>query len=361
MENFLDPNSPDYSSPLKIAKRDRSNFSKKNVSPTRMLDIGGTVESLILVSPGRKNLTKKEKSTRIVEDVDTLFNQYEALLNKFNEINDHNKFLVKKVMKLEKYVEEIDSEKSKIAETLGELLTDTTQNENKLDKVEESVKSVNSTLSSFKKNNKANETIGAGLKKQILEIQKIVDNLQSVISSKGTEDPGSYANIVRNGNGIQKITEKVIAESKIRSVKELNIIITGIEPDNLTEGTTLETKVYELIAMIDTNAEISNTFRLFSKKDKKFTDKVVVTLSSKETRDGIIKLSKSILKGRSIFINPDLTPMEMEVEFKLRQEKKVLSSKLSDDEKLITSYYIRNSSIFSYNNVSKKHELVKSV
>jgi hypothetical protein len=109
--------------------------------------------------------------------------------------------------------------------------------------------------------------------------------------------------------------------------------------------------------MIDNKAVIINSVKLFSKKENKFTNKVVVTFSSKDVRDHIIKLSKSILKGKSIFINADLTPMEMEIEYKIRQEKNVLISNLSDDEKTIKSYHIRNSSIFSFNNISKKHEL----
>ena len=141
----------------------------------------------------------------------------------------------------------------------------------------------------------------------------------------------------------------------------MNVIISGLEPDILDEGSTLQSKVYGLISMIDNKAVIINSVKLFSKKENKFTNKVVVTFSSKDVRDNIIKLSKNILNGKSIFINADLTPMEMEIEYKLRQEKNILISNLSDDEKTIKSYYIRNSSIFCFNNIKKKHELVESV
>ena len=78
----------------------------------------------------------------------------------------------------------------------------------------------------------------------------------------------SYANIVKNGGSIQIITDKVLTEAKIRSSKEMNVII----------------------SMIDNKAVIINSVKLFSKKENKLTNKVVVTFSSKDVRDHIIKL-----------------------------------------------------------------------
>ena len=80
----------------------------------------------------------------------------------------------------------------------------------------------------------------------------------------------------------------------------MNVIITGLDPNNLDVGTTLQSKVYSLIALINKDVDIINSIKLFSKKENKFTNKVVVTLASKEARDNIIKLSKNILKGKSI-------------------------------------------------------------
>ena len=81
----------------------------------------------------------------------------------------------------------------------------------------------------------------------------------------------------------------------------MNVIITGLDPDNLDVGTTSQSKVYSFIALINKDVDIINSVKLFSKKENKFTNKVVVTLASKEARDNIIKLSKNILKGKSIF------------------------------------------------------------
>jgi hypothetical protein len=48
---------------------------------------------------------------------------------------------------------------------------------------------------------------------------------------------------VKNVGSIQKITDKVLTEAKIRSGKEMHVIISGLEPDILDEGSTLQSKV----------------------------------------------------------------------------------------------------------------------
>jgi hypothetical protein len=264
--------------------------------------------------------------------------------------------------KLQKRVDAIDSDKSKIAEIVSEIKSDGVVQDNKIIKVEDNIKSLSTSLNTFKKTNKVNDAIHNGLKKQIADIQETVDNLKTTASEVGnTNNSLSYADIVKNGGGIQKLTDKVLNEAKIRNLKEVNVIITGLDLDNLEMGDTIQSKVNDLLSTISEDFEIINSVQLFSKRDNKLTNKVVVTLPSKEIRDNLIKLSKPILRGQSIFINPDLTSMEMEVEYKLRQEKKKLFSLLPDDEKEIKSYYIRNNSIFMYHKITKKHELVKAI
>jgi len=50
-------------------------------------------------------------------------------------------------------------------------------------------------------------------------------NLQNVVPSSNNQFP--YANIVKNGGNIQKITDKVLTEAKITSGNEMNVIISG--------------------------------------------------------------------------------------------------------------------------------------
>ena len=71
------------------------------------------------------------------------------------------------------------------------------------------------------KNIKSNEIIyNGGLKKQCVDMQATLQNLQNIVPSSDNVNQLSYAYIVKNGGSIQKITDKVITEAKIRSCKE---------------------------------------------------------------------------------------------------------------------------------------------
>ena len=129
-------------------------------------------------------------------------------------------------------------------------------------------------MNGFKKIIKSNESIYGEFKKQCVDMQATLQNLQNIIPSSDNVNQLSYANIVKNGGSIQKNTDKVITESKIRSCKEMNIIISGLEPDLIEEGTSSQSKVYDLIHSIDDKAEIVNSVKLFSKKENKFTKKL---------------------------------------------------------------------------------------
>jgi len=94
-------------------------------------------------------------------------------------------------------------------------------------------------------------------------------NLQNIVPL--SENQLSYANIVKYGRSIQKITDKVFTEAKIRSGKEMNVIISCLEPDILDEGSTLQSKVYGLISMIDNKTVIINSVKLFYSVRKKIS------------------------------------------------------------------------------------------
>ena len=51
-------------------------------------------------------------------------------------------------------------------------------------------------------------------------MQATLQNLQNIVPSSDNVNQLSYAYIVKNGGSIQKITDKVITEAKIRSCKE---------------------------------------------------------------------------------------------------------------------------------------------
>ena len=69
----------------------------------------------------------------------------------------------------------------------------------------------------------------------------------------------------------------------------------------------------------------------------------------------LINESKLLLKGKGIFINTDLTKIQIELDYKLRQEIKRLFSNLSEEDRTI-SHYILNVEQFS--NMIKQTKLI---
>jgi hypothetical protein len=59
----------------------------------------------------------------------------------------------------------------------------------------------------------------------------------------------------------------------------------------------------------------------------------MVTMSTNIMRDTIVSKSKHILRGQNIYINNDLTKLERQAEYELREEKLNQINKLEGDDK----------------------------
>ena len=86
----------------------------------------------------------------------------------------------------------------------------------------------------------------------------------------------------------------------------------------------------ELLQSIDASATFTE-FRRF-KKDKNYINKAMVPLSTKLMRDTIVAKSRNILRGQNIYINKDLTKLEIQAEYQLREEKGYQINKLEGDD-----------------------------
>ena len=81
------------------------------------------------------------------------------------------------------------------------------------------------------------------------------------------------------------------------------------------EGVTVLSAIFDLISSIDKNINLNDCKRMKSKAANSFINKVIVTLDSVACRDKLINKSKSVLKGKGININPDLTKLQMEADY----------------------------------------------
>ena len=141
--------------------------------------------------------------------------------------------------------------------------------------------------------------------------------------------------------------------------KEKNVVISGFNFDTLNDGETVLSVVIGLIQELDNNILLTDCKRLKNKTTNQWIYKVIVSFSSVANRDKIINKSKSHFKGKGIFINPDLTKLQMELEYTLRQEKKRLINNLSEEDRNNCSFYIKGKTIFKYDKINKVHSVFK--
>jgi hypothetical protein len=137
------------------------------------------------------------------------------------------------------------------------------------------------------------------------------------------------------------------------------VVISGFNFDTLNDGETVLSVVTGLIQELDNNILLTDCKRLKNKTTNQWINKVIVSFSSVANRDKIINKSKLHFKGKGIFINPDLTKLQMELEYKLRQEKKRLINNLSEEDRNNCSFYIKGKTIFKYDKINKVHSVFK--
>jgi len=158
------------------------------------------------------------------------------------------------------------------------------------------------------------------------------------IRSETIEKSKSYASVAKGLTVSNDVDiDTIFDEQTQRSVKEKYVFISGIDFSSLQEGESVLSAVSDLISSIDENIKLSDCKRMKSKAANSYINKAIVTLNSVACKDKLINKSKSVLKGKGIYINPDLTKLQME-DYKLRQEKYRLISNMTVDEKTISQF-----------------------
>ena len=162
---------------------------------------------------------------------------------------------------------------------------------------------------------------------EVSVIKLEIDNIRNSISANNSEvnvgNRKTYASVVSGVDvGKEVDIDTLFAEQTQRNIKEKNVVISGFDFDALKDGESVLSAVTGLIQAVDDNIKLTDCKRLKNKATNQWINKVIVSFNSAANRDKIINKSKIIFKGKGIFINPDLTKLQMELEYKLRQEKK---------------------------------------
>ena len=200
--------------------------------------------------------------------------------------------------------------------------------------------------------------------REISDITLKIDNIQTSFSAVDSEDNAlkrkTYASVVAGVDfGKEADIDTLFVEQTQRMAKEKNVVISGFSFDTLNDRETVLSVVTGLIQELDNNILLTDCKRLKNKTTNQWINKVIVSFSSVANGDKIINKSKLHFKGKGIFINPDLTKLQMELEYKLRQEKKRLINNLSEEDRNNCSFYIKGKTIFKYDKINKVHSVFK--
>lgn len=134
------------------------------------------------------------------------------------------------------------------------------------------------------------------------------------------------------------IMEKMIEETKMRNDKANNLVISGL-PENSGDNSEEEDKksivnIMNHLGIVNAENKISKTRRI-PRMNRDSTvvraSPLVVELSDKSTRDRVLRMSRELKNNdnyKSVYINPDLTTYEMEIEKQLRIRRNIENDKL---------------------------------
>ena len=185
---------------------------------------------------------------------------------------------------------------------------------------------------------------------KIMALEKIVNSIpKSVISSSTCE----AWNLVVSKNKAKSqqqidIINTVTKENKDRERRDKNVIIFGIKESTKTDITEKKADDLEEIQKLAHNVHIvkDNIVRLFRIKSKSGVSPIIVELKDSGIRNEFIK--RTHRKFKDIYVNPDLTESQRNLDKQLREECHKLNEPLNLKENWnnVTEYYvIRNNEV----------------
>ena len=185
---------------------------------------------------------------------------------------------------------------------------------------------------------------------KIMALEKIVNSIpKSVISSSTCE----AWNLVVSKNKAKSqqqidIINTVTKENKDRERRDKNVIIFGIKESTKTDIT--EKKADDLVEIHkltdNVNKDQDNIVRLFRIKSKSGVSPIIVEFKDSGIRNEFIK--RTHRKFQDIYVNPDLTESQRNLDKQLREKCRKLNEplKLKENWSNVDEYYvIRNNEV----------------
>ena len=201
------------------------------------------------------------------------------------------------------------------------------------------------------------------IKNQIGELEVIRDNLgggmATDIANSDIKNTETWTQVPsRNSLNDKKMINTAASEMSDRTDRSRNIVISGLPFNNVTKECNHHSIIDSFLKDNNINVDFSINKKIYNKSKSGIINMVIIRVASAVLRDKILLDIKPRLKNKKIFFNVDKTPLELQIEYQLRQDMRKLILGLSDTDKNIIHYYIKNQKIYKVVKGSSSHVLV---
>ena len=142
---------------------------------------------------------------------------------------------------------------------------------------------------------------------------------------------------------------KAVQEELGKRDRSSHIVLSGL-PFSGNNGKSDEDIVEAFFVGHSVTATFTTVKKVKSKVEPEITRIMVVDVGSVSVRDGILRTVKPRLKGGLVFVNVDKSTEELREDFKLREEVRLLTKNLSEEQLKTTRYCVRHGKIFNVGN-----------
>lgn len=182
----------------------------------------------------------------------------------------------------------------------------------------------------------------SALEDQVKTLAAELKALKSTPHSAGNTSSVTYAKALSNGLPVTNsatVLDSIRAEETARKKRATNLCIRGLKPNPKKPAdllATIQTLANDLGEPIVNEREITVTQVGQTREDG--SQAVIVTFSSIESRRALLRKAKDLRKfdqWTNVFIGPDLTPAEREIQFHLRAQLREKREKDKDNTWII--------------------------
>jgi hypothetical protein len=180
--------------------------------------------------------------------------------------------------------------------------------------------------------------------------EPMIDIVLEVPNIRGTKTPKRRKEVAKRqtnrSNMDAKLIHSAVREAKVRAGKCCNLVISGLDLTVIDKDNSMKKVIDSFLVQYNITDKYSHVKNIMSRSKQSTIDKVIIAVDSAIIRDSILRVTKPLLRGTSIYLNMDLTENEQQIDYELRQKLKKLKSEVLPSELDKTFLYVRDHSIY---------------